>query len=47
MAVRTSQNNPIATASQIARGLAASAISWANRQVRAPKIYNVIEMKTT
>ena len=33
MAERTSQNNPIATASQIASGVEALAISWANRQV--------------
>ncbi len=47
MADRTSQNNPIATASQIASGLEARAISGANRQVSAPKIDNVTEMKTT
>ena len=47
MAERMSQNSPIATASQLASGLAAWAISWENRQVSAPKIDNVMEMKTT
>jgi hypothetical protein len=47
MAERTSQNNPIATASQIVSGLVALATSGANRQVSAPKIDNVMEIKTT